>query len=114
MTDTEIRLFSYGTLRQPEVQRALFGREVASAPDALTGYALSTVLIGDPAVVETSGLEEHLIVSETGDPADRVEGIVLTLTPAELAAADAYETADYARVTVTLSSGTRAFLYARA
>jgi gamma-glutamylcyclotransferase (GGCT)/AIG2-like uncharacterized protein YtfP len=114
MTDTPIRLFSYGTLRQSEVQRALFGREVDSAPDALIGYALSTVLIGDPAVVETSGLEEHLIVSETGNPFDRVEGIVLSLTPADLAAADAYETADYTRVTVTLASGVRAFLYARA
>ena len=93
MTDTPIRLFSYGTLRQTEVQRALFGRELESLPDTLHGYALSTVLIGDPDVVETSGLEEHLIVSETGDPADRVVGIVLSLTPADLAAADAYETA---------------------
>jgi gamma-glutamylcyclotransferase (GGCT)/AIG2-like uncharacterized protein YtfP len=114
MTETTLRLFSYGTLRQREVQRALFGREVAMAPDALTGYALSTIAIGDPGVVETSGLEVHLIVAPTGDPADRVEGVVLSLTPAELAAADAYETADYRRVTVTLASGTEAFLYARA
>lgn len=114
MTATPIRLFSYGTLRQSDVQRALFGRELESAPDALTGYAVSTVMIGDPDVVETSGLEEHLIVSETGNPSDRVDGVVLSLTEADLEAADAYETADYTRVAVTLASGTRAFLYARA
>jgi hypothetical protein len=114
MRDAIHRLFSYGTLRQRDVQRALFGRELDMRPDALAGYRLSTVAIGDPSVVETSGLEVHLIVVPTGDPADRVEGVVVSLTAAELAAADAYETADYARVTVTLASGIEAFLYAQA
>jgi hypothetical protein len=114
MTDATIRLFSYGTLRQRDVQQALFGRAPESAPDALTGHALSTIAIADPGVVETSGLAIHLIVEETGDPADRVEGLVLSLTPAELAATDAYETADYVRVVVTLASGLEAFVYARA
>lgn len=114
MPEASARLFSYGTLRQRAVQQALFGREVAMAPDALTGYALSTIAIGDPGVVETSGLEIHPIVAPTGDPADRVEGVVLSLTPAELAAADAYETAAYRRVTVILASGAEAFLYAKA
>jgi len=36
-------LFSYGTLRQPEVQRATFGREIDGRPDAIVGYDLAYV-----------------------------------------------------------------------
>ena len=111
---TGIKLFTYGTLRDPDVQRSLFGRLVPGAPDALPGYRLGTVTIRDPDVIATSGMETHLCVDESGDPADRIEGLVLDLTEAELAIADAYETADYRRVTVTLASGLQAFLYARA
>jgi hypothetical protein len=31
-------LFSYGTLRQPEVQRTTFGRELEGRPDAIVGF----------------------------------------------------------------------------
>lgn len=109
-----IKLFVYGSLRQPEVQHALFGREVDSVPDALAGHALAWVMIADPDVVAKSGSATHRIVDATDHPADRVEGWVLTLSTAELAAADAYETADYARVAVRLESGIEAFVYARA
>ena len=110
----DVALFVYGTLRQESVQRAIFGRAVESAPDALTGFALSTILIADPDVVATSGLASHLIARATGDPADRVHGLVLPLTQAELEAADAYETDDYARMKVRLESGIEAFVYAQA
>lgn len=110
----QVHLFTYGTLRDPAVQRALFGRRVPGAADALSGFRLGTVTIRDPDVVATSGSEVHLCVDETGDPADRVEGMVLSLSEAELAIADGYETADYKRVAVTLASGRDAFLYARA
>ena len=50
-------------------------------------------------------------VRETGDPLDDVPGIVFRITPAELAAADAYEVADCKRVTVRLGSGIDAFVY---
>ena len=105
---------TYGTLRDPQVQRALFGRLVPGEADALPGFKLGTVTIRDPAVIATSGIETHLCVDESGDPADRIEGLVLSLTEAELAVADAYETADYQRVTVVLASGAAAFLYTRA
>lgn len=114
MSDKGFNLFTYGTLRDPEVQRSLFGRLVPGAADILVGYRLGTVTISDPEVIATSGIETHLCVDETGDPGDRIEGQVLRLTEAELAAADAYETADYERVAVTLASGIEAFLYARA
>jgi gamma-glutamylcyclotransferase (GGCT)/AIG2-like uncharacterized protein YtfP len=113
MSAARVNLFVYGSLRQAEVQRALFGREVAAIPDLLAGYALGWVTIDDPDVVAKSGSATHRIVEATGDPADRVEGWVLTLNPAELAAADAYETKDYARVAVRLESGIEGFVYAR-
>ena len=103
-----VRLFSYGTLRQREVQLATFGRELAGEPDALEGWVLGTVLIRDESVVATSGLAEHLILT----PGDGViEGVAFELTPEELALADAYETADYRRIEATLKSGRRAFVY---
>jgi len=98
-----VGLFAYGTLRQEEVQRALFGRVLEGTPDTLAGFALTTL----------PGLG-HLIVDATGDATDRVPGLLLRLTEAELAAADAYEIADYARIAVRLESGVEAFVYARA
>lgn len=107
-------LFSYGTLQLPDVQRALFGGPVPGRPDALVGYVLDEIAIGDADVVGLSGVEMHRIARSTGDPADRVPGLVLELDAAGLAAADAYETDAYTRVQVTLASGTVAWLYARA
>ena len=98
----EVSLFVYGSLREGDVQRAVFGRAVAGAPDTLVGFALSSLAAG------------HLIVDETGDAADRVPGLRLSISEAELAAADAYEIADYARTAVRLASGAEAFVYARA
>ena len=106
-----VRLFSYGTLRQREVQLATFGRELAGEPDALEGWVLGTVLIRDESVVATSGLAEHLILT----PGDGViEGVAFELTPEEITAADGYETDDYRRIEVTLQSGRRAFVYVAA
>jgi hypothetical protein len=113
MSDT-ILLFTYGTLRDPAVQQRLFGRLIPGQPDAIPGFRLATVTITDAAVIATSGTAIHRIVEETGDPADRVDGTVLSLTPAELDIADAYETADYERVSIRLASGDEAFLYTRA
>ncbi|HYN92960.1 MAG TPA: gamma-glutamylcyclotransferase family protein [Pilimelia sp.] len=111
--DTE-RLFSYGTLQQREVQLANFGRELRGNPDALPGYRLSMVEIGDPAVVAVSGAALHPIVAPSDDPRDEVPGTVFAVSPAELAAADEYEVADYVRVAAPLKSGTAAWVYVRA
>jgi len=106
-------LFSYGTLQLPEVQRANFGRELEGAPDVLIGFILEEIEITDPEVIAESGERFHLIAVHTGDGGDRVSGYVFDLTPDELAAADAYETDDYARVETTLATGRRAWVYAR-
>ena len=107
-------LFSYGTLRQAGVQRATFGRLLEGRADVLAGYALSPMTIADPHVVATSGLAVHTIARPTGDPADRIEGLVFRVTAAELEAADRYESGPIRRVAVRLDSGEEAFVYVAA
>jgi hypothetical protein len=107
-------LFSYGTLQNEAVQLSSFGRRLDGAADAMPGYRQSLVEITDPAVLATSGERFHPIVEPSSNPADEVVGTVFQVTPAELAAADAYEVADYVRVSVRLKSGIEAWVYVRA
>ncbi len=104
-------LFSYGTLQQPEVQRATFGRELHGRRDAITGYRLETVTITDQHVIETSGSDEHPILVPDPGPAAEVEGTVFEITEDELASADEYEVDDYARVLVPMRTGGHAWVY---
>ena len=104
-------LFSYGTLRQREVQLMTFGRELGGHLDAIIGYELDWVTITDPHVVATSGSDRHPILRPSDRPGAEVEGTVYTITESELAAADEYEVDDYARVLVPLRSGARAWVY---
>jgi gamma-glutamylcyclotransferase (GGCT)/AIG2-like uncharacterized protein YtfP len=106
-------LFSYGTLRLPEVQRATFGAELPTSDDELVGWRLGVLRITDPAVVALSGSAEHPILERTDDAHDRVAGAVLELTADQLDAADAYEVDDYHRVSVRLASGREAWVYVR-
>ncbi|MDQ8754726.1 gamma-glutamylcyclotransferase family protein [Sphingosinicella sp. LHD-64] len=110
-SEPAIRLFSYGTLQQADVQRANFGRLLAGEADAVTGYRLSSVAIDDPDVVAESGSAVHPILVPTGHAADLVTGTVFLITRAELEAADDYETDAYVRVEVTLVSGGQAWAY---
>ena len=111
MTDTSELLFSYGTLQQETVQRATFGRKLAGVADMLVGYKRSMVEITDPEVIATSGKTHHPIVAYSGVEADRISGTVFEITPAELAAADAYEVDAYERVQTVLASGRVAWVY---
>ncbi|MEZ5956252.1 MAG: gamma-glutamylcyclotransferase family protein [Hyphomonadaceae bacterium] len=107
------RLFSYGTLQQENVQLATFGRLLQGAPDALVGFKQDLVEITDPDVLAKSGERFHPIVAQSGNDADRVAGTVFEITAAELAAADAYEVADYKRVNARLASGSTAWVYVK-
>jgi hypothetical protein len=110
----EVSLFSYGTLRQANVQVATFGRRLEGRPDALAGFALSPMTITDPHVIAASGAAIHTIARPSGNRADRVPGIVFGLTPAELEAADRYESGPIVRIRVRLESGSEAFVYVAA
>lgn len=111
MTSQTHLLFSYGTLSQAQVQEALFGQTLATAPASLPMFQIEMLQITDPQVIATSGSSLHPILVFTGDPGDCVPGWVLQLTDEQLAAADAYEVADYARSEVTLQSGEKAWAY---
>lgn len=117
MTDVDpadIWLFSYGTLRQADVQRATFDRTLDSEPDILCGYSLTMLSITDPDVIATSGSDSHPIIRKTGVETDEVQGLALAVTATELAAADTYEVSDYRRTAVILKSGRAAFVYVTA
>jgi hypothetical protein len=70
-----VRLFSYGTLQQPEVQIGTFGRLLTGEPDTLRGYVLRPLRITVDRVVALSGAEVHSIACRSGDPADLVQGM---------------------------------------
>lgn len=107
------RVFSYGTLRQENVQRALFGGPVPTTPDALLGWRLEWVTITDPEVLAASGLDRHPILVP-GAPTDAVDGAVLDVDDAGLRAIDDYEVADYRRIEAPLRSGSTAWVFVSA
>lgn len=107
-------LFAYGTLQDPAVQRANFGRELEGRPDLLPGYMLLSIVINDATVVALSGIAHHRIAQRSANLKDEVAGMVYTVTSEELAAADRYEVSDYTRALLTLTSGAQAWVYVRA
>jgi gamma-glutamyl AIG2-like cyclotransferase len=105
-------LFSYGTLQQPAVQVATFGRTLAGKPDALPRFGTALVAIPDPARAAAAGRTHNVNAVRTGRDEDQLRGTVLEVSDAELAVADGYEAADaYRRVLVTLASGAAAWVY---
>jgi hypothetical protein len=107
-------LFSYGTLREADVQQQVFGHPVPGTPDAVIGFRLVDVTITDPRAIAISGRATHTIIDPSPNDSDAVEGQVLPLGPADLVAADAYEDAAYRRVRARLRSGGEAWVYVRA
>ncbi len=75
-------LFSYGTLRQPGVQRSIFGRELDGRADAIVGYDLEYVTITDPRVIAASGSDRHPILKPTDRADAAVEGTVYAVSEA--------------------------------
>lgn len=104
-------LFSYGTLRQPEVQMALFGRRLVERADSLVGFRIDRIVIATPDVVAVSGAAVHRILRRDADATDPVRGAALALDARDLAVADEYEGDNYVRVTARLGSGLDAFVY---
>jgi len=107
-------LFSYGTLRQKNVQLANFGRELAGSQDCLLGYIVDEIRIVDERVLAESGKEYHPILSFTGQDEDEVSGLVFEVSTEELLLADDYEVDAYKRVQAKLKSGKTCWIYAAA
>lgn len=112
--DETVALFSYGTLQDPNVQLATYGRLVEGKADSLPGYVLIDLVIDDPQVVSLSGKNVHTIARRTDGAEDRIYGTLLFLTSPELMSSDDYEVEAYARTEVTLESGRKAFVYVEA
>jgi uncharacterized protein YciI len=107
-------LFSYGTLQQEAVQLSTFGRRLQGQADELVGFEQAVLRIEDPQFVAASGKADHAIVRFNGRDDSRVRGMVFELSDEELARADRYEPAGYARISTVLASGGRAWVYAEA
>ncbi len=106
-------LFTYGTLRRPEVQLDTFGRLLGGHPDVLAGYTIDYADLDDARETGTAEVSVHPILRATGNPADKVVGIAAPMTESELHAADDFECTLYRRVAVTLASGDGAWIYVR-
>jgi hypothetical protein len=104
-------LFSYGTLRDPAVQRSVFGRELTGHAARIVGFRVDRVRITDPGVLAISGDAYHPILVRTGGSADAVDGSAFAVTEAELRLADDYEVDDYQRVEVPLATAGTAWVY---
>ena len=110
-----VLLFSYGTLKDKDVQIANFGRELRGREDALPGYARRMVAIIDPKVAALSGESHYANAEPSSNPEDAVSGTVFEMTEQELATADKYEEVPkYRRISVALRSGDQAWVYVRA
>jgi gamma-glutamylcyclotransferase (GGCT)/AIG2-like uncharacterized protein YtfP len=108
-------LFSYGTLRQENVQLSTFGRRLEGQSDELLRFEPSLVKIEDPQVMATTGNTHHANVTFNGNEESRVPGMVFEITDAELASVDEYEIAlAYKRIAAALASGKQAWLYVHA
>ncbi len=95
------KLFTYGTLRDPATQERLLGRTLGDGlPDTLRGYRLAKL----------TGI--HFVYSilqpQSGST---VDGVLFEVTPDELEQLDEYEGEAYQRISVTLVSKTRAWVY---
>lgn len=104
--NTLIKLFTYGTLQQADVQEDLFGRRLVGTAETLVGYALQVIKIE-----EEFGIIEYDILVETGNSEDTINGIVYSITVTELNQADLYEGMNYKRVEVQLQSSQKAWAY---
>jgi hypothetical protein len=103
-------LFTYDTLRIPQVQLDTFGRVMDGDADVLPGYTVDYVDIEDPHAV-ISAQASHPIVRHTGNPLDKVVGAAVRITEDELDAADEYKVEEYHRERVRLASGLEAWVY---
>jgi GNAT superfamily N-acetyltransferase len=108
-------LFSYGSLQQPDVQLATYGRRLEGHGDALVGYEPVLVMIADQGLAARLGRTHHNNVMANGSDASRVAGTVFEITDAELVSTDAYEAAFfYQRVAANLASGRQTWVYVHA
>ncbi|MEO7975853.1 gamma-glutamylcyclotransferase family protein [Flavobacterium sp.] len=100
------QIFSYGTLRSKEIQMQVFNKILTGTPDQLTGYKIK-----DLQIEEEFGMEDYFVATPSENSLDAIDGIVYSITSADLAKADLFESNAYKRSQVTLKSGITAWIY---
>lgn len=96
------KLFIYGTLKEKEIQRRVFGRIEKGVKDTLEGYRTTRVILDGliyPILIET--------------PKGSVKGALISVSKDELRLIDNYETKECKRVRVTLKSGKKVWVYTK-
>ena len=97
------------------MQLSVYGRALRGERDEILHCSRERVAVPPWHKAATSGVVHYENVVFVPDSDCRVEGTVLEITDAELAASDGYEQdADYVRVETTLASGRRAWVYVSA
>lgn len=94
-------LFTYGTLQDERLHHALFQKKMEGSDDSLVGYAIS----------EAKADGVYPMAEHTGNKKDSIEGIVYAIDENHLKGADEYEGDLYERISVTLTSGKKAWVY---
>lgn len=95
------KIFTYGTLQNPDIQIDVLGRKLSDGtPDTLRGYAMGKL--------QGIHMIYNIIYPKTGST---VQGTVYDVTNEEFEKLDAYEGNAYLRVSATLVSNTRAWIY---
>ncbi len=95
------KLFVYGTLKRPEVQKAVFGKITKSSPDILSNFTRSKIKIDNIYPVITPKKDKF------------VRGLVFPVNSKELKMIDEYETNTYRRQKFVLKSGIKAWVYVK-
>ena len=106
-------LFSYGTLQQPQIQLAIFGRHLSGEPDELVNAEPALVRIVDPEVMAATGRTHHDNVRfGSASHGGRVPGTRFEVEDDDLVRADDFEAPfEYRRVLTRLASGRDAWVY---
>lgn len=110
MQITQDKLFAYGSLQYPEIQRRIFGRQLTGIKNSLLGYDISTISIPDASINNQENT--YLIISFTGNNTDKIDGLMYDVNQDDLFQADQYEGSSYRRIEVVLTSGQKAWVYA--
>jgi gamma-glutamylcyclotransferase (GGCT)/AIG2-like uncharacterized protein YtfP len=103
------KLFAYGSLKNEDIQKDLFGRILEGTFETLIGYVVKQIQIE-----EEFGIVHYPIITETQNAEDTINGVVYSVSSEELRQTDLYEGLHYKRVEVQLQSNQKAWAYSAA
>lgn len=99
-------LFTYGTLQDRTIQKAVFGKLLTGKTDSLPGYEKFQLKIPDS---RSGSSYPALRISENKE--SKVHGTVYLIDEKDLILADGYEGYSYVRKKLKLDSGIEAWTY---